>query len=60
MVEKRKASLFGLLVLGCSVLAAGCVDAFSQGAAAGLYDAMATLVYDAIATAVTGISEARN
>ena len=60
MMRKREGSLFGLLVLGCSMLAGGCVDAFSQGLAAGLYDAMSTLVEDAIANAAAGIADARD
>jgi len=40
----RNGLLAGMLVLGCSLLAGGCVDAVGKGAATGLSDGIAAVI----------------
>ncbi len=40
-MKSRKIFWMGLLVLGCSLPAGGCVDAIADGAAVGLRDSVA-------------------
>lgn len=56
-MRDRKGSLAGLLVLGCSLLTGGCVDALGEGAAAGLSDGIAAVIEGIIADATAGLGE---
>ena len=56
-MRNRKGSLIGLFVLGCSMLAGGCVDALGEGVAAGLSDGIAAVIEGIIADAAAGLGD---
>lgn len=43
-MQKRKLPLIGLLVLGSPLMAGGCIDAFTEGAARGVSEGVAQIV----------------
>ena len=53
-MRNGKGSLIGMLVLGCSMLAGGCIDAISEGAAAGINDGIAEVITNFILDAAAG------
>ena len=54
-MRKHSKSWIGLWALGCSALNGGCVDAVTEGVAAGLNAGIAAVVENLIATAAEGI-----
>jgi len=54
-MRNRNGLLAGVLILGCSLLAGGCVDALGKGAATGLSDGIAAVIEGFITNAAASL-----